>query len=78
VLLIFGHSSVIVSTDYTCRILFVRCSVTRKAYIGPGNNALHSAVNQMGREGKKRGLVSKFCVCVFVCIATELTSFEAV
>jgi len=42
--------------DYTCRILFVSCSVTRKAYIGPGNNALHSAENKIGREGKKRSL----------------------
>jgi len=69
-----GHSSVIVSTDYTCRILFVLYCVTRKAYIGPGNNVLHSAENQMGREGKKRSLVSKLCVC----IATKLTSSEAV
>jgi len=49
---------------------------TQHIYIGPGNNALHSAENQMGRDGKKRSLVSKFCVCV--CIETKLTSSEAV
>ena len=61
-------------------MLSVPYCMLRKAYIGPGNIALHSAENQMGRERKKRNLVSKLCVCVCVCvcIATKLTSSEAV
>ena len=49
-------------------IICLPFSVTRKAYIGRGNNALHSAENQIGR-GKIRSLVSKFSVCVWcVCV----------
>lgn len=56
---IFGRSSVTVSTDCICRVLFVPYCVICKGHFGPGNNALHSAESQMGRDGKKRSLVSK-------------------
>jgi hypothetical protein len=52
-------------------MLSVSYCVIRNTYIGPGNIAVDGAEYQMERKGKKRILVSKFCV--YVCVRRNKT-----